>query len=268
MKATQCPKCKAELPRRGQFCLDCGLDLYGEGVRHRPFPWLKVLGIPAAVAIIAAAFVIGSRGKDETAPEVEAVVGQTREFLGLLAQKDYGAAVERFVKANSARYKEAEEKLWQIVRGAGAQGLKNAQSQGFRSLEAATTYVRKHRTAHPDYIGKLLYTIVSHPEPWLAPRRAHRFFEWYLEQSVGDTDVANARLAAQDARWDEGLLVVKVQYPGGPKPFPGAADLGELRWRLAIGGWGGCARTRVVLDLGGDDHLDELLGFLKRLTAE
>ncbi len=271
MKATQCPKCKAALPRQGQFCLDCGFDLYAEGLHHRPFPWAKVVGIPIAVAIVAAVLIIGPGGrKSDTAPEVEVVIGQTREFLRLLAAKDYAAAVEQFVKANSVRFGEAEEKLRQIARGAGAQGLKNAQSQGFRSLDEVLAYVRKHRTSNPDYTGKLLYTIVSHPEPnpWLSPRRADRFFEWYLEQSFGEADVAHAQLATQDARWEEGLLTVKVRYPGGAKPLPGAADPEVLRWRLVGSGWGGCGGQRAVLELSGDDHLSELLDLLKRLTAE
>jgi len=270
MKAKQCPRCKAALPRKGQFCLDCGLDLYAEGLRRRPIPWAQIIVLPLLVAAVLAVLVIGPCGRSQAPPEIEAVVEQTRGLLRLLAERDYAGAVHHYVRANAARFAAAEEKLRDIVRGDGALGLKNAQSQGFRNFEDCLAYVRKHRTRHPRYVARLLYAIISHPEPnpWLSPRRAELFFAWYLEQSFGGADVARAKVTAGDARWDEGRLAVAVRYPEPPELFPGAADPRVLHWRLAGGGWGGCGRQRAVLDLDEDDHLDELLDLLRRLPAE
>ncbi|MBM4033105.1 MAG: zinc ribbon domain-containing protein [Planctomycetes bacterium] len=267
--ANQCPKCKAELPRRGRFCVDCGLDLYAEGLRHRPIPWFPIIALPVVVAGVLAVLIIGPC-KGETAPEVDAVVGQSREFLRLLADKDYARVVDRFLKANSARYAEVEEKLRQCMRGAGAQGLKNAQSHGFRNLDEVFVYVKKHSSRSPEYVAHLLHAIVSHaePNPWLSPRRAEVFYEWYLAQAFGGADLGKAQLAATDARWEEGMMTVKVRFPEPPKVLPGVADPSVLRWRLVSGGWGGCERQRAVLDFAPDDRLNDLLDLLKRLTAE
>lgn len=271
MNPTQCPKCKATLPRKGQFCLECGLDLYAEGLRRRPIPWLQIIIVAVLVAGVLAVLIIGP-GRPESAPEVEQVIEQTRDLLRLLAEKNYGQVVDRFLRANAQRYREAEERLRQIARGDGAQGLKNAQSHGFRSLDETLAYVRKQVTRHPDYVARLLYTIVSHPEPnpWLSPRRVDRFLEWYLEQQFGGLDMARAQLLAGGARWEDGALVVNVRYPEMPKRIPGLADPTVLRWRLASGTWGGCGKQRAVLDYGGEaeDHLGEFLDFLKRLPAE
>lgn len=267
--ATQCPKCKAALPRRGQFCLDCGLDLYADGIRRRPIPWFRIFAIPAVAAGALAVLIIGPC-KSETTPEVQAVVGQTRDLLGLLAQKDYARVVERHFRSNAERYASAEELLRQISRGDGAQGLKNAQSHGFRNYEETLAYVRKHGTRDPEYIAALLYTIVSHPDPnpWMSSERTERFFEWYLERAFGNCDVAKAQVTAEGARWEEGKMTVTVQYPEPVTPAPGTADPRVLRWRLASGGWGGCGRQRAVLDFGDDDHLSELLDLVKRLPAD
>ena len=271
MRRAECPKCKAALPPTGQFCLDCGLDLYAEGVHHRPVPWFKIIAIPVVVAAVLAALIIGPP-KRETAPEVEAVLAQTRDLLGLLAQKDYATAVERYFKTNAARFDAAEETLRETARGQGAQGFKNAQSQAFRSLDDALAYVRKYGTRNPDYIGKLLHVMVTHaePNPWRSSRRTEMFFAWYLEQAFGGADVAQAQLDSGDARWEGGLLTVKVRYPELAAPPPGVADPRVLRWRLVRSGWAGCERQRVVLDFctSDDDHLAELLDLFKRLTAE
>ncbi len=270
MKATECPKCKTALPRRGQFCLDCGLDLYAEGLRRQPIPWLGIIAIPAAVAGVLAVLVIGPCKSGETAPEIETVVEQTKDFLRLLADKEYAQAVGRYFRANGARFEDAEGKLREAVRGAGAQGLKNAQSQGFRGLDETAVYVRKHTTRNPEYLAKLLHAIVSQPEPnpWLSARRTELFFEWYLEQAFGGVDLAKAQLSTQDARWEEGVLTVTVRFPEPVTPAPGMADPTVLRWRLAGSGWGGCSKQRAVLDFGADDHLGDFLDLLKRLPAE
>ncbi len=271
MNQAQCPKCKAALPRRGQFCVECGFDLYADGVRRRPVPWLSIIAIPVVVAGVLAVLIIGPC-KSESVPEVEVVIEQTKDLLRLLGEKHYGEVVDRFLKANGERFSEAEEKLRQIARGDGAQGIKNAQSHGFRNQDEAFAYVRKHVTRHPEYVAKLLYTIVSHPEPnpWLSPRRADRFFEWYVEQEFGRAEVAKAQLGTGGARWEEGALTVSVRYPEPPKVLPGVADPGVLRWRLVSGAFGGCSKQRAVLDYGGEaeDHLGEFLDFLKRLPAE
>ncbi|MBM4036986.1 MAG: hypothetical protein FJ290_00605 [Planctomycetes bacterium] len=269
MKATECPKCKTALARRGQFCLNCGLDLYAEGLRHRPIPWFRIIAAPAVVAGVLAVLIIGPC-KSETAPEVQVVVEQTGELVRLLRDKDYGQVVSRFLRANTARFEDAEELLRQCARGAGAQGLKNAQSQGFRNLDEALAYVRKHGTKHPEYTARLLYTIVSHPEPnpWLSAQRTARFFEWRLEQAFGDADLAKAQVVPGDARWEGGMLAVGVQYPEPVLPFLGIPDPSVLRWRLAGSGWAGCGRQGAVLDFDAHDELAELLDLLKRLPAE
>ncbi|HPD14964.1 MAG TPA: hypothetical protein PLE19_08440 [Planctomycetota bacterium] len=269
MSRKECPKCHAALPRKGQFCLDCGFDLYAAGLHHRPIPWFHILVLPLVLAGLAALLIVGP-GKGDTAPEVKVVVEQTQGLLALLAQKDYAGAVEQYFRANAARFAAAEEKLRDIARGEGAQGLRNAQSHGFRNLDETLAYVRKHGTKHPDYIARLLYAIVSRPEPnpWLSPRRAELFFEWYLEQSFGRADTAHAQIAAQDARWEDGLMTVNVRYPEPPELVPGAADPSVLRWRLVGSAWGGCGKQRAVLDFGTDDHLAEFLDLLTRLPAD
>ena len=269
MKATECPKCKAALPRRGQFCLDCGLDLYAEGLRHQPIPWFRIIAAPVVVAGVLAVLIIGPC-KSETAPELDTVVEQTKDFLRLLAEKNYAEAAERYLKANRAHFEDAEEKLRNAARGAGAQGLKNAQSQGFRNGDEVLAYVRKHGARNPEYLAKLLYAMVSQPDPnpWLSSQRTGLFFAWYLEQAFGDLDVAKAQLASGGARWEEGKLTVTLSFPDPVTPAPGMADPTVLHWRLVSGGWGGCGRQRAVLDFGTDDHLADFLDLLKRLPAE
>lgn len=271
MKADQCPKCKAALPRRGQFCLDCGLDLYAEGLRHRPVPWFHIIAVPIVAAGVLAALIIGPC-KGEGAPEVAAVLAQTRELLRLLADGDHAQVVQRYYRANAERFGAAEERLRQIARGEGAPGLKKAQAHGFRNLDEVLAYVRKHGTRNPECIARLLHAIVSHgePNPWLSPRRVDRFFEWFLEQQFAGLDVSRADVSAATAGWDEGVLVVNVRYPQTPKPLGGLPDPSAFRWRLITSSWGGCTRHSVMLDYGGEveDRLSEFLDFLKRLPAE
>jgi len=61
VKPARCPKCEAELPRRGRFCLECGCDLYAEGVRRPPPPLVPIALIALAVGIVAVLAVLASR---------------------------------------------------------------------------------------------------------------------------------------------------------------------------------------------------------------
>jgi len=264
-----CPKCNAELPPKGQFCLDCGLDLYAEGVHHKPVPWGRIIGIPLVVAAAAAVLIIGPC-KAKAPPEATEVTRRTQNLLDLLAKEDYAAAVRRFLKPNAKQYAQAEERLRDIARGTGAPGLNIARSQGFRDLDDARAYVRKHGTPHVEYTARLLFDMLSQPDPnpWLGPGRTEAFFTWYLEQAFGELDVAEAKLPDHQPQWEEGQLVVQIGYPEWVPPCRGVADPGELRWRLAGSSFGGCGRQQVLLDFGREDHLDEVIDLLKRLPAE
>ena len=268
MKETQCPKCNARLPKRGRFCLDCGLDLYGEGLRRPPIPWFRIIAVPAVAAGVLAVLIIGPCQR-EKAPEVEAVVASTRELLRLLGEKDYRGVVARFSKGNRAHFADAEATLHAIARGEGAPGLNIARSHGFRSIEEVLAYVQKHGASHPEYVAALLYTILSHPDPnpWLGPGRTETFFAWYLEQTFGEADAGHAEPAPGDPLRDGRRFTVEVVYPEPFGVLKGVADPTKIPWRLE-GGWGGCRRPSAVLEFGTDDHLDTLLELLKRLPAE
>ena len=269
MKQTTCPKCNAKLPAKGRFCLDCGLDLYGEGLRRAPIPWGKIIGLPLLVAGGIAFLVIGPC-QSSTPPEAAVVTRAAQDFLRLVGAKDYAGAVDRFYAADAKRFAEAEGKLHSIFRGEGAPGLNIARSHSFRTYDDLLGYVHKHGTRYPEYVARLLYAVLSQPEPnpWLSSRRTELFFAWYLEQAFEGTEASRAELASDEPRWDDRVLVVTVRYPTPSARPSGVADPSTLRWRLVGGGWGGCSKQSAVLDFGRDDHLDEVLDFLKRLPAE
>jgi hypothetical protein len=263
MRPTQCPKCKAALPASGRFCLECGLDLYAEGIHHRPIPWFHILVIPLLVAGVVAVLVINPF-KRKTPPEVATVVRQSREFLELLGRKDYATAAERFLKADAKRLEEVKEKLRQICRPERVR-LDDLRSQQFRSHEEVRKYLDNQPSPpeHPGYVARLLYAIISQPEPnpWMSPNRTERFLAWYLELAFSQADAANATLASEDPERGEGLLTVRIAYPApAPPAVEGMPDPTMLRWRLMGNDW--------VLEFGTDDHLDEVLRFLRGLTPK
>jgi len=266
MKPSRCPKCDSELPRKGRFCLDCGLDLYTEGIRRAPIPWLQIL-ILLIVGVVAVVLLVAPPWQSKTPFEIEEARNATKDFVALVAGGDYEAIVQRYYKPDAARFKETEQQLWEIVRGQGARGRKIFDSQEFRDLEAAIAYVRKNETANVGYVARLLSDMCARSELWMSPQRTEVFFAWYLEQAFGGIEATPEQIGVDGPHWREGFLTVKLTFPEAPEPPRGVEDPTVLRWRL-VGGWGGCRKGHCVLVFGQRNHLDEVLDLLKRLPAE
>jgi hypothetical protein len=270
VKVTQCPKCDAELPRRGRFCLECGCDLYEEGVRRRAVPWLPILlglGIAGGlVAVLAALFHTPAHP-----PEESLVRELSTEFLRLAAERKYGDIVTRFYQPNATEFDALDETLKEVVRGAGTRGLNLFRATCMDNHAEAEKFVNRFGTRHPAYVVRVLTGITfqdgdlrtSLGGTLIGAQRAESFCAWHLGLAFEGVDAAAARVA--EIRWEDGpagerLLVATIEYPERPEPMPGLADLSVLRWRqLRPGVW--------VLSLGGRLGLDEVLELLKRVSV-
>jgi len=265
----QCPKCNAALPRKGRFCLECGLDLYAEGLRQAPSPWPLIL---VGVGLLAAGIVYlaTQRGGHRDDPEVREVQAATRELLQLVADKKPDEIVRRFFQPDTKQFQKTGDALRDIIREKGAQGLLFFRASCHDDAKEAESLVRKYGAAHPQYILGLLGALAFQDGALrtfaggtaYGNQRTEAFLDWYVRLAFEGADAKNARI--DDVRWQEmpdgeSLLVAKVAYPEPPKTVPGLPDptilpwrrLGEGRWALAFG--------------ESDLHFDELLDFLQRL---
>jgi len=297
-KETHCPKCSATLPRRGRFCIECGLDLYREGIRRSPFVWLRVGGC-GLVALLLAVLVLNPF---KPPPPEKQAVELTKQFLELLKAEDYGGIVERFYKPDTVRFRRVEDRLWEITCGEGAHGLWNVfgnwRLRQFNGFGDARDYVEKHGARHRDYVAALLYAVAYHldangkkiadPEQFRIGPRAQRFYTWYLRHAFRPVDLRQIDLdnveirlvnaspepgpggedGAEEEQDARGALLydVRVIYPSIGPLLPDFDDPTLIRWRYSLGNAGGCrSRPVYTLTLGGEDRLDDVLEFLKPL---
>ncbi|HUT34651.1 MAG TPA: zinc ribbon domain-containing protein [Planctomycetota bacterium] len=274
MNATQCPKCNAELPARGRFCLECGCDLYQAAVRRPPFRWGSALILLAVVGGILALVVLGSTGwgfrrRPELPPEERVVRDLTRELLQLAASGSHGEVVRRFYRPNTQEFLRLDAALQEVVRGRGAPGLNIFRAHCMDDLDEARKFVERHGTEHPAYVvgvlaaltfqdGALRATLGGTP---LGAQRAEDFAAWHLSLAFHSVDVKGSEIG--DARWRDGaggerLLAVAVRYPEPPRLVPGVVDPTALAWRYTEdGSW--------ALAFGSALGLDEVLAFLLKV---
>ena len=266
-RPTHCPKCNVELPRKGRFCLECGLDLYEEGLHRPPFPWGPILVGLLAVGGVAAAVVLWPRGP-KLPPEQLAVTQATAELLRLAAADDYTRIVERYCEPDTQRFEKTDALLREIARGSGAPGLNLFRATCKDNYEEARKLVDKYQTEHPDYITALLAEMTFEGgafRTWLGTafgtERSRVFLAWYLSVVFGDADTAGAKVVK--AEWgrgaaDEPLMRVTVHYPKlGDRP-PGLPEPTVIPWRdLGGGAW--------ALVLTDEPLLQELLDLLRRI---
>jgi hypothetical protein len=265
-KPTRCPKCNAELPAKGQFCLECGLDLYAEGVHHAPFPWLAILIVLtlAGVGVLVAMWPRAPKAP----PENEEVARLTEEVLRLAADGKYREIVQRYCVPDAARLEKAGAALREIVRGQGAPGLNLFRATCMDDLDEAKKFVQRFGAEHPDYAVQLLAAIVfqggslrtSLGGTQFGAQRTEEFLAWYLGLAFRDVDAGGAQVLSvrwQDSPGGESLLVASVRYPTLPDPVSGVAEVTSIPWRrLPDAKW--------ALALGEQAHLDEVLALLMK----
>lgn len=266
-RQTHCPKCNAELPRRGRFCLECGLDLYDEGIHHAPSPWFPILVVVLIAGGVIALVAIRGR-KPDRAPEERAVRERTADVLALAAAGDYETIVDRYCKPDEAHYQHTTELLREIVRGSGAPGLNVFRATCMDNLEEASKFVERCEADHPEYTVRLLAAITfedgalrtSLGGTAFGSQRTDLFLAWFLERVFADADPAEAEIFKTG--WETGpggeaLMVVHLRYPEPPETLPGVPSPTVLPWRrLGDDDW--------ALAITDETNLQELLDVLRR----
>lgn len=268
MRRARCPKCGVELSSRGRFCLECGCDLYAEGVHRPPLPVLPVLLALVAVGVLVAIGVLVAR-RSSLAPEERLVRGRTEEVLRLAAAKKFDMIVRRFYVPNTAEFEAVGSALREIVRGSGAPGLNLFRASVMNNLDEARKLVERYGTKHRDYVVGVLAAICF-PDGALrttlggtliGAQRTETFCAWHLALAFRGLEPAKAQIAG--VRWDQApdgspVLTVSIRYPGEREVIPGIVDPTELRWLQVEGGaW--------ALSFGHTFHLDEVLDLLRRV---
>lgn len=272
MNAVLCPKCHAELPGKGRFCLECGCDLYQAGARRaRLFGVRSLLTLAIVIGVLGVA-VVGTRGRlvpspREAPPEEQVVRRLTGELLALAAEKSYPEIVRRFYRPNGEEFQALEQALQEIVRGRGAPGLNIFRASAIDDLEEARKFVERHGTQHPEYVvgllaaltfqdGALRATLGGAP---LGTQRAEDLCSWHLSLAFHGVDAKAATIgevAWRDGPRGEPRLVATVKYPESPTRVPGVLDPRALPWRLmGDGAWALAFDSK----LGLDEVLDLLL---------
>jgi len=273
VSAKLCPKCNAQLPPTGRFCLECGCDLYQAGVRRAPLFSARNLGIFAAAVGLLALVVVLSRGRfagpdDAMPPEERQVRELTRQLLGLARSGKYAELVRRFYRPNADEFQAIDHTLQQIVRGRGAPGLNIFRANAMDDLGEARKFVDRFGARHPAYVvsvlaaltfqdGELRATLGGAP---LGVQRAEDFCAWHFKMAFDGVDPGSATVA--DVRWRDApdgsrLLVASVSFPSPLQAVPGLIDVRQLPWRLLPDGtW--------ALAFGSRLNLDEVLDFLLR----
>jgi hypothetical protein len=277
-KTTVCPQCHAQLPRRGRFCLECGADLYEQGVRRPPMHIIPITLVVLAFAGLAVYLALHEPGERQP-PEYREVTQLTREVLRLAAASDYRTIVGRYYEPDAERYKRTDELLREIARGSGAPGLNLFRAQCMDDPEEAEKFIKKYAVEHVEYAAGLLGALAfqdgalrTRLGAQFGSERTLNFVAWYLSLAFGSVEPDKAEVA--DARWDvqadkEHLYVVTLRFPEPldptalPSPIPGVADPRRLVWRrLEEGKW--------VLTLGClEDHflLEDILALLQRVKT-
>lgn len=273
-KTTICPQCHAQLPRRGRFCLECGCDLYEQGLRRPPIHILPIaLLVAAGLALVA--YLILHRPAAELDPDKEEIHDRTRTLLRLAAEGKYRDIVSRFYQPDAARYTKTSELLRDMVRDSGEVGLRHFSGASGDDEKEAIKFVKKYGAKHPEYAAGLLAALMFQDGALrtkfgakFGAERTLAFVAWYLSLVFGPVDSARAEFADR-ARWEKGpdgadLLVVTLQFPEDrdlPEPVPGVATPVRLAWRrLDDGRWAltlGCLENHF--------HLEEILALLQRV---
>ena len=263
----QCPKCNAELPRRGRFCLECGLDLYEEGLHSPPRHWVAVLVIVLLAGGVVALLATRPPSED-VPPEERAVRRLTADLLELAAAGRHAAIVEHFCEPDKPHYEKAGGLLGEIVRGSGAPGLNVFRATCMDDLEEATKFVDRYKAEHPEYIVRLLAAITFEDGALrtklggaaFGSQRTDLFLAWFLERVFADAEPGGAEIVKVE--WtrglaDEPLLTVTLRYPEPPETLPGVPSPTVISWRrLGEGAW--------AITLTDETNLQELLDLLRR----
>ncbi len=268
MKRARCPKCGAELPRRGRFCLECGCDLYAEGLRRPPLPVVSFAVVLFVIAALVALGLLASRKAEGTAEE-RLVRANTEELLKLAAEKKFEEIVRKFYMPNSAEFQAVDSTLREIVRGSGAPGLNVFRASVMDDLQEASKFVERYQTPHHGYVVGVLAAICF-PDGALhttlggtlvGAQRAETFLAWHLGLAFLGLEPQKAQITAiraDQAPDGSPMFVVSVQCPGERQAPAGVIDPAELRW-VQVG------RGRWALTFGHTFHLDEVLDLLRRV---
>jgi len=263
----QCPKCNADLPRKGRFCLECGLDLYDEGIHHPPSPWFPIIVVALILGGIVA-FLATRPRQPKLPPEERQVRKLTTDLLALAAEGDYAAIVERYCRPDQRRYDKNSDLLRDVVRGSGAPGLNVFRATCMDNPEEAAKFVDRYEAPHPDYIAELLADITfedgalrtSLGGTAFGAQRTDRFLAWFLERVFREADAANAQIVEADwatAADGESLMTVTVSYPEPVEAQPAVPSPTVIRWRrIDEGKW--------AVTLTDETNLQELLDLLRR----
>ena len=267
-KQTHCPKCNAELPRKGRFCLECGLDLYEEGIHHAPSPWLPIVVVVLVLGGIVA-FLASRPGEPKRPPEEREVRELTADLLARVASADYRAIVERYCEPDAKHYERNDDLLGEIVRGSGAPGLNVFRATCLDNMGETHKFVDKYRAEHPEYIARLLAAITfedgalrtSLGGTAFGSQRTQLFLAWFLELAFSDADAEHASI--ERVEWSDGpdgepLLAVTLHYPEPVQALPGVPNPAIIAWRrLGEGRW--------AITLTDETLLQELLDLLRRV---
>ena len=267
-KPTECPKCQAELPRKGRFCLECGLDLYDEGIHRPPSPWVPLLVVALVVGGVVAVLATRS-GAPKLPPEERQVRELTTDLLRLVHDGKHAEIVTRFCEPDTEQFARTTLALREIVRGRGAPGLNVFRATCMNNMEEAKKFVQRYAPEHPEFVVAVLVAVTfqdgalrtSMGGTAFGAQRVELFVAWYLDQTFAGLDASLAEIAGVE--WRDGpdgkpLLTATVQYVETPQPLAGLPDPRVLPWRrLGEGKW--------ALAYATDTLLDEVLAFLQRV---
>ncbi|NQT87705.1 zinc ribbon domain-containing protein [bacterium] len=272
-RATDCPKCSASLPRRGRFCLECGLNLYEEGVRRRPVPWLPILAAIVAASLTAVYIVAQSR-KPSLPPENEQVRALTSNLMKLLSEKEFREVVRLYCEPDKEQYDEVHRLLGNIVRGeSGSHGLNIFRTRCMAANEEnrfkeAERFAREFGAKNVEYVVAVLAAL-TFPKGDLRGElggtltgtdRTDAFLTWYLGVVFHKMDLTDAEVT--EVGWEKGpqgdmLMVATMSYIEPVQLVPTLPDPTDIPWRrLGEGKW--------ALTLTNQHLLAEVLAVLSR----
>ncbi len=276
-KSRLCPQCHTALPRRGRFCLECGCDLYEQGVRRRPMHLVPIAVLVLALAALVFYGATRRPRKEKSEEQLAVVEGVTPELLDLASEDEkdaYRRIVSRFYKPDETCYAQTHELLRDIARDYAVE-LRHFRGACGDDPAKALAFVRKYEAPYPEYFAGLLSALMFE-DGFLRTElgvkfgedRTRDFLAWYLHLAFRAVEPERADVL--NAGWEpfgeQDYYVVTLRFPQSsefilPAPIAGVSDPRRLPWhRLEDGSW--------ALRLGClEDHfrLEEVVKFLQRI---
>jgi len=250
----KCPKCGKRLPKRGQFCHECGQDLYAIGFRHPSSNWPYVVLV---VAIVATVYVL-IRLRPPAArltPWQEEVLTATTQLLQLARDKKFDRIVSLYLaeSVNPDRYQALRQELLDLS-GHPNCYLAASESTPYERLRDLASTVSQY----PDYCAFLVQNMADTKGRFRqAAGRTDRYFEWWLEMTFSKTDLSSPQIKIEVPEdKDNQEATAKIHYSASAA-VPGFDDPTEIKWQKVEG--------KLLPLLATDTHLKDVKDLLDKL---